>query len=329
MKTFVTGATGFIGSAIVRELLTDGREVKVLSRRNADMRNLDGLDVEIAEGDLRDKNSLRRALDGCEVMYHVAANYSLWSQNKRAIYEVNVDGTRNILEAAAEARIQRAVYTSTVGCIGLHSDGRPANEDTPLDPSMLSNDYKISKYRAEQIALEFDKFPVVIVNPSAPIGPRDIKPTPTGKIVVDFLNRKIPAYMDTGLNLIHVRDCARGHILAEGKGKAGERYILGSRNMSLREILLVLEKITEIRAPNIKIPYWVAFGTGWICEMISQLVTHREPVVPLGGVKMARYKMYFEPSKAIRELGLPQTPVEDALCEAVEWFIKHGYVAVQ
>ena len=329
MKTFVTGATGFIGSAIVRELLADGREVKVLSRRNADMRNLDGLDVEIAEGDLRDKGSLKAAMGGCEVLYHVAACYSLWSRDKKAIYEINVDGTRNILEAAVEAGVRKSVYTSTVGCIGLNPGGQPANEETPFDPATLSNDYKISKYQAERIALEFEKLPVVIVNPSAPVGPRDIKPTPTGKVVVDFLNRKIPAYLDTGLNLIHVRDCARGHILAESKGKAGERYILGTRDMSLKEILLALEKITGLKAPSIRMPYWIAYAAGWACEMISDFVTHREPAVPLGGVKMARHKMYFDSSKAVRDLGLPQTPVENALREAVEWFITHQYTAVK
>ena len=327
MKTLVTGATGFIGSAIVRELLEDGRTVKILIRKNADTCNIDGLDVEIVTGDIRDKACLKSALIDCDILYHSAAYYSLWSRNKKSIYDINVDGTRNILEAAAQAEIQKVVYTSTVGCIGLNYDGQPANEETPFEPKTLSNDYKKSKYQAEQIALDFISPPVVVVNPSAPVGPRDIKPTPTGKIIVDFLNRKMPAYLNTGLNLIHVKDCARGHILAEQKGKSGERYILGNQNISLKNIFLTLEKITGLKAPTLQMPYLVAYSAGWVCEMISNHITQKEPAVPLGGVKMAKHKMYFDPSKAIRELDLPQTPVENALREAVEWFITHRYVS--
>lgn len=325
MKTLVTGTTGFIGASLVRELIADGRDVRVLVRPNADLSNIDGLNVEVVHGDLRERDSLDAALKGCDVLYHAAAYYSLWSRDKRMMYDINVQGTRNILEAAMSASVHKVVYTSTVGCIGLRPDGRPADEQTPLDPAILCNDYKLSKYQAEQAALEFagQGLPVVIVNPSAPVGPRDIKPTPTGQLILDFVNGKMPAYLNTGLNLIDVRDCARGHILAEHKGKVGERYILGNRNMSLHEILLALEKITGIKAPGIQLPYWVAYAAGWVCETVSDFITHQPPAVPLAGVKMAKYLMYFDASKAVRELGLPQNSVEHALEDAVRWMRDH------
>ena len=328
MTTLITGATGFLGSAIARELLCDGRKIKLLARGNADLRNIEGLEAEVVKGDLRDRESLKSAMTGCSRLYHVAAYYSLWDQDKKLIYDINVQGTRNILETALELGLERVVYTSTVGCIGLSADRTPANEDQLMDPATLSNDYKISKFQAEKIALEMHDrgLPVVIVNPSTPIGPRDIKPTPTGKIVLDFLKGKMPAYLDTGLNLIDVADCARGHILADEKGRPGERYILGNKNMSLKEILQALEKITGIKAPSIKMPYWVAYGAGLASEMISDWITHKDPTVPLGGVKMAKHKMFFDPTKAVRELSLPQTPIEVALTEAVEWFKKNHFV---
>ena len=322
MTTLVTGATGFLGSALARELLKDGRTLKLLVRKKSDTRNIDDLDCEVAYGDLQDRDSLKSALTGCQTLYHTAAYYSLWSRDKKLIYDINVQGTRNILESALEMGIEKVVYTSTVGCIGLSEDGSPANENQPMNPATLCNDYKLSKYEAEQVAHElFGRgLPVVIVNPSTPVGPRDIKPTPTGKIILDFLNRKMPAYIDTGLNLIDVADCARGHILAEEKGRLGERYILGNKNMSLKEILLALETLTGLKAPRIKMPYWVAYATGLACEWASDNITHQPPSVPLAGVKMAKYFMYFDPSKAIRELGLPQNPVENALGQAVHWF---------
>lgn len=322
MTTLVTGATGFLGSALARELLKDGRTLKLLVRKNSDTRNIDDLDCEVAYGDLQDRDSLKSALTGCQTLYHTAAYYSLWSRDKKLIYDINVQGTRNILESALEMGIEKVVYTSTVGCIGLSEDGSPANENQPMNTATLCNDYKLSKYEAEQVAHElFGRgLPIVIVNPSTPVGPRDIKPTPTGKIILDFLNRKMPAYIDTGLNLIDVADCARGHILAEEKGQLGERYILGNKNMSLKEILLALETLTGLKAPRIKMPYWVAYAAGLACEWASDNITHQPPSVPLAGVKMAKYFMYFDPSKAIRELGLPQNPVENALGQAVHWF---------
>ena len=322
MTILLTGATGFLGSAIARELLKEGRPLKLLVRKNSDTRNIDDLDCEVTYGDLRDPESLKKALVGCTTLYHTAAYYSLWSRDKQLIYDINVLGTRNILESALESSIEKVVYTSTVGCIGLSENGSPANEDQPMNPAFLCNDYKLSKYQAEQVALElFGRgLPVVIVNPSTPVGPRDIKPTPTGKIILDYINHKMPAYIDTGLNLIDVADCARGHILAEAKGQPGERYILGNKNMSLKEILLTLETLTGLKAPRIKMPYWVAYLAGLSCEWVSDSITHQPPSVPLAGVKMAKYFMYFDASKAVRELGLPQNPVESSLGQAVRWF---------
>jgi len=328
MKTLVTGSTGFLGSAILRELLDEGREVKLLVRKDANTANIDGLDAEIVYGDLRDSDSLQSALNDCNILYHAAAYYSLWDRDQKLIYDINVEGTRRILEASQKKGLEKIVYTSTVGCIGLNEDTTPANENTFLKKNTLSNHYKKSKYQAEQIALQFalNGLPVVIVNPSTPIGPRDIKPTPTGKIILDFLNHKMPAYLDTGLNLIDVKDCARGHILAEKKGISGERYILGNQNMSLFDILITLEKITGLKAPRIQMPFWVALSAGWVCEMISNHLTGKPPAVPLAGVKMAKYFMYFDSSKAVQELGLEQSSIEKALTQSVNWFKENNYV---
>jgi len=327
MKTLVTGSTGFLGSSVLRELINEGREVKALIRKGTSKKNITGLDVEIAYGDLRDIESIRSALNGCDILYHVAAYYSLWDRNKQLSHEINVKGTRNILRAAKEKDLKKIVYTSTVGCIGLNEDTTPATENTFFNKNTLSNDYKKSKYQAEQVALEFARggLPVVIVNPSTPVGPRDIKPTPTGKIILDFMNRDMPAYIDTGLNLIDVKDCARGHILAELKGIPGDRYILGNQNMTLLEILITLEKITGLKAPRIKMPFWVALSAGWACEMVANHLTGKPPSIPLAGVKMAKYFMYFDSSKAVNKLGLAQNPVENALRKSVDWFKENNY----
>ena len=331
MKTLVTGSTGFLGSSVLRELINDGREVKALIRKGTSKKNITGLDVEIAYGDLRDIESIRSALNGCDILYHVAAYYSLWDRNKQLSHEINVKGTRNILRAAKEKDLKKIVYTSTVGCIGLNEDTTPATENTFFNKNTLSNDYKKSKYQAEQVALEFARggLPVVIVNPSTPVGPRDIKPTPTGKIILDFMNRDMPAYIDTGLNLIDVKDCARGHILAELKGIPGDRYILGNQNMTLLEILITLEKITGLKAPRIKMPFWVALSAGWACEMVANHLTGKPPSIPLAGVKMAKYFMYFDSSKAVNKLGLAQNPVENALRKSVDWFKENNYLTTR
>lgn len=325
MKALVTGATGFVGANLVRELLADGDAVRALVRPGRDRRNLTGLEVELAEGDLRDPESLRSALTGVSVLYHVAADYRLWARDPRELYTSNVNGTRNILEAAREAGVERVVYTSTVGTLGIPKDGRPGTETTPVSLDQMVGHYKRSKFLAEQEAERFasEGLDVVIVNPSAPVGPWDVKPTPTGKMVVDYLRGRMVASLDTGLNLVHVRDVARGHILAAQKGRSGEKYILGHQNLPLRDIFSVLERLTGIPAPRFRIPYRVAWTAALISEGWAQ-VTHRQPAVSLTAVRMASKKMFFDPSRAVRELGLPQTSVEQALRDAVAWFRAHG-----
>ena len=327
MKTFVTGATGFIGASIVRELLRDGREVRALVRKGSDTSNLSGIDVELWQGDLRDHAGLTQGLKGCDVLYHAAADYRLWTRDPAEMYRINVEGTAAILEAALANSLSRVVYTSSVGTLGNPGDGTPGNEDTPVTLADMVGHYKKSKFLAER---EADKFvarglPLVIVNPSTPVGPLDIKPTPTGKIIVDFLNRKMPAYLDTGLNIIAVEDCARGHILAEQKGSIGRKYILGNANLTLREIFGILAEITGLPAPKVRLPYTPILLAAYINEGLSK-ITGREPLIPLAGVQMAAKFMYFDPSRAIRDLGLPQTPVAEALRRAVEWFRRNNYV---
>jgi len=326
VKAFVTGATGFIGASIVRELLRDGCEVRVLARPGSDRQNLDGLEIEIWEGDLSDRGSLIRGLAGCQTLFHAAADYRLWTRSPAAMYEVNVGGTRTVLAAALAAGVEKVVYTSSVGTLGNPGDGTPGTERTPVDFSQMVGDYKKSKFLAERAAEEFlgKGLPLVIVNPSTPVGPRDIKPTPTGKIIVDFLNRKMPAYLDTGLNLLDVEACARGHILAAHQGKIGEKYILGNQNLTLAEIFAMLSEITGLKAPRVKLPYYPILWAAYANQALSA-VTGREPLIPLAGVQMAAKFMYFDPGKAVAELGLPLTPVRDSLERAVAWFRSHDY----
>jgi dihydroflavonol-4-reductase len=327
MKTFVTGSTGFIGSNIARELLEDGREVRVLARPGSDVSNLSGLDVEFWKGDLLDQASLRQGLKGCDVLYHSAADYRLWTRNPDEMYRINVGGTEAILEASLENGISKVVYTSSVGTLGNPGDGNPGTEDTPVTLADMVGTYKKSKYLAERVAEKYISkgLPLVVVNPSTPVGPRDIKPTPTGKIIVDFLKRKMPAYLDTGLNIIAVEDCARGHLLAEKKGLVGQKYILGNTNLTLRDIFGLLEEITGLKAPEVRLPYLPILMAAYINEGISR-ITGREPLIPLAGVQMAAKYMYFDSSRSIEELGLPQTPVKEALSRAVDWFRSKGYV---
>ena len=326
-KVFVTGATGFIGASLVRELLDQNCEVRALARPGSDRRNLNGLDVELFEGDLRDKRSLEKGLAGFDTLFHAAADYRLWTSDPEAMYATNVQGTRNILEAARTCGLSKVVYTSSVGTLGNPGDGAPGNEETPVSFADMVGHYKKSKFLAEREAESFIRrgLPLVIVNPSTPVGKLDIKPTPTGKIIVDFLNRRMPAYLDTGLNLIDVEDCAKGHILAARYGKVGEKYILGNRNMTLREIFGMLETISGIPAPKVRLPYMPILIAAHVNEAVSRL-TRREPVIPLAGVQMAGKFMYFDSTKAIRELGLPQTPVGLALEKAIDWFRGAGYV---
>jgi len=333
MNCFVTGASGFIGANLVHELLARKHAVKALVRPESDLRGLRGAECERVAGDLSDGAKLRAAMRGCDWCFHVAARYHLWLPDYRPMYAANVEGTRNVIEAAAAAGCARIVYTSTVGCIGLPKPiaGRltPSDEATPVSEAQMKNHYKRSKWQAEQVASgrAREGLPVVIVNPSAPVGPRDVKPTPTGQVIVDFLNRKMPAYLDTGLNWVHVRDVAIGHILAAEKGRLGERYILGNAegNWTMKQAFEALEEIAGIRAPRTRIPYWVALGAAYVSEALSVL-TRKPPKAPLAGVRMARYKMFFSPAKAIRELGLPQTPPRQALADAAEWFRQNGYV---
>jgi dihydroflavonol-4-reductase len=333
MNCFVTGASGFIGANLVHELVVRGHRVKALLRAGSDTRGLQGAEFERVEGDVADREKLQAALRGCDWCFHVAASYHLWLRDYAPMYAANVEGTRNVLESAASAGCSRIVYTSTVGCIGLpqQMDGKvvPTDEATPVSGAQMSNHYKRSKWQAEQVALELagKGMPAVIVNPSAPIGPRDVKPTPTGQVIVDFLNRKMPAYLDTGLNWVHVRDVAIGHILAAEKGRIGERYILGHAegNWTMKTAFGVLEKISNIPAPRMQVPYAVALAAAHVDEFVSSF-TGKAPKAPLAGVRMAKYKMFFNPAKAIRELGLPQTPPQQALADAVDWFRQNGYV---
>lgn len=329
MKTFITGATGFIGASIVRELLKDGREVRALVRPGSDISNLSGLDVELCKGDLLDSQSLGKGLNGCDTLYHAAADYRLWTRSPQEMYRINVDGTAAILQAAMDNNLSRVIYTSSVGTLGNPGNGTPGTETTPVALSDMVGHYKKSKFLAEREAEKFvaKGLPLVIVNPSTPVGPMDIKPTPTGKIIVDFLNRKMPAYLDTGLNIIAVDDCARGHILAGEKGRIGEKYILGNTNLTLRDIFLHLQEITGIPAPAVRLPYTPILLAAYLNEGLSKL-TGKEPLIPLAGVQMAAKFMFFDSTKAVRELGLPQTPVEAALQRAVEWFRNNGYVKV-
>jgi len=328
MKNLVTGGSGFVGAAVVRLLLAEGHTVRALVRRGSDLRNLEGLDIELAYGDLLEKDSLQQALKGCQRLYHVAAHYSLWERDPEILYRANIAGTRTLLEVAMEAELERVVYTSTVGTLGYTEHGRPADEKTPATIEQMVGHYKRSKFLAEEEARQaaVRGLPVVIVNPSTPVGPRDIKPTPTGQIIVDFLNRRMPAYIDTGLNLIDVDDVARGHLLAAERGKVGDRYILGHRNLTLHEIFAILEQITKIRAPRIRLPYRLVLPLAYANQWLSDRITKRPPRIPLEGVKMAKRPMFFDASKAVRELGLPQSPIEQALERAVHWFMEHGYV---
>jgi len=333
MNCFVTGASGFVGANLVHELSARGHRVKALLRANSDHRGLKGADFEPVAGDVSDPATLVKVLQGCDWCFHVAASYHLWLRDYAPMYAANVDGTRNVIEAATKAGCCRIVYTSTVGCIGLPKAVNrvviPTDESTPVAETQMSNHYKLSKWKAEVVARELAAkgAPVVIVNPSAPIGPRDVKPTPTGKVIVDFLNREMPAYLDTGLNWVHVRDVAVGHIFAAERGRVGERYILGHAegNWTMKQAFDVLAEITSLPAPKFQVPYAVAWTAAQVDELISS-VTGKPPKAPIAGVRMAKYKMFFNPAKAIHELGLPQTPPKLALADAVEWFRQNGYV---
>ncbi|MGB8063575.1 MAG: hopanoid-associated sugar epimerase [Candidatus Sulfotelmatobacter sp.] len=328
MKAFVTGATGFLGSHVARVLSEQGAELRLLVRPTSNLKNLQRLKAETATGDLRDAASLEKAMAGCDTVFHVAADYRLWVRDPAEMYRSNVAGTRAILEAARRNGVRRIVYTSSVGTIGFTGDGKPADEDSPVALADMIGHYKRSKFMAEQIALEAGRsgLQVVTVNPTTPVGEQDVKPTPTGRIVLDFLKRKFPAYVETGLNLVDVRECARGHVMAMEKGKSGERYILGGEDLTLKQILDKLAKLTGLRSPTVKLPYIFAFAAGVVDEAITGGLLHREPRATVDTVRMGRKKMFASSAKAERELGWKLVPVEDALRRAVDWFRANGYV---
>ena len=326
MKVFLTGATGFIGGNLARELVARGYEVAALVRPCADTHAIDGLALERVPGELRDVDSLRGALRGCEALFHVAAHYSFWVRDARSIYESNVTGTENVLMAALEAGVRKAVYTSSVAACGLPKNGTPGDENTAVDERFLYGHYKRSKYLAERAAWRIHArgLPLVVVCPSTPIGEGDLKPTPTGRIIVDFLRGRMPAYVDTGLNLVDVEDVATGHALALEKGRSGERYILGNENMTLRYMLSLLARVSGRPSPRFRMPRPLALTYAHVCEARARL-TGGEPRCTVAEVRMSRHHMYFDASKAVRELGLPQTPVEQALTKAARWFRERGY----
>ena len=327
MTTLVTGATGFVGSHVARQLVSKGHAVRILVRRTSNLSVLEGLNVERAEGDLRDAASLERALLGVRQVFHVAADYRLWARQPEEIYESNVQGTQRLLDAARNAGVERFVYTSTVATIAVPRHGALPNEETRATLEEMIGHYKRSKFLAEEEAKSAaaSGLPVVIVNPTAPVGPGDWKPTPTGRILLDFLNGKMPAYVDTGLNISVVEDVAAGHLLAAEKGRIGERYILGGRNMTLKQILEALSAITGRPAPRVRLPHAVALAAGYGAEWVSRL-TGREPQIPVEGVKMSRHRMFIESHKAETELGYSASSIEAALERAVRWYDEHGYI---
>src|SRR5215510_12069123 len=327
MKAFVTGATGFIGGNLARALLSDGHQVRALIRPESDRRNIAGSPIEPAEGDLDNRHKLAEQIRGCDAVFHVAAHYSLWAKDRDSIYRSNVDGTKNLLAAARAVGVKRFVHTSSVAAIGVPPKNTLGTEETRTTLEELVSDYKKSKFLAEQAALQMarDGLDVVIVNPSTPVGAYDVKPTPTGEIILRFLQGRMPAYVRTGLNLVDVEDVARGHIMAWRKGRTGERYILGNRNLSLKEMLELLGQITGKRAPRIAIPHAIPLAVAFLDEKVLARLG-KKPQVSLYSVQMSKKTMYYNSSKAVRELGLPQTPIEVALEKAARWFEENGYV---
>lgn len=328
MLAFVTGSTGFVGSHVARALAEHGADLRLLVRAKSNAKNIEDLKADCVIGDLRDPASIEKGIAGCDVVFHVAADYRLWVRDPDEMYRANVEGTRAILDAARKAKVRRVVYTSSVATMGFTSNGQPADEDSPVSLDQMIGPYKRSKFMAEQVAIEAARTgqEVVIVNPTTPVGERDIKPTPTGRIVVDFLKRKFPAYADTGLNLVDVRKCGLGHIAALDKGRSGERYILGGENLTLKQILDKLAAITGLPSPRIRVPYVMALATGVVDEIVTGRIRGKEPRATIDAVRMGRKKMFVSSGKAERELGWNCVPVDDALRCAVEWFRQNGYV---
>lgn len=327
MKAFVTGATGFVGSHVAHVLAEQGADLRLLVRSSSDPKNIQQLNAERVVGDLCDPESIDRAMAGCDVVFHVAADYRLWVRDPAQMYRANVEGTRTILQAARKNRVRRVVYTSSVATMGFTVKNNPVDESSPVSLENMIGHYKRSKYMAEEVAIAagHDGIDVVVVNPSTPVGEQDIKPTPTGRIVVDFLKKKFPAYVDTGLNLVDVRECARGHVAALEKGRSGERYILGGENLTLKQILDKLAAITGLPSPRVRLPYAVALASGVVDTVVTGVVLRREPRVTLDAVRMGRKKMFVSSAKAERELGWKAVSVDAALRRAVQWFTENGY----
>jgi dihydroflavonol-4-reductase len=329
MKIFVTGATGFVGSHVARLLAEQGADLRLLTRKTSRTELIDSIRHERVVGDLTDADSQVRGMMGCEFCFHVAADYRLWTRNPQEMYQANVEGTRNIIRAAQQAGVRRVIYTSSVATMGFGYDGTACDEQSPVSTSDMIGHYKRSKFLAEQVAIEAGKSGanVVMVNPTAPVGEQDIKPTPTGRIVLDFLKHGFPAYVETGLNLVDVREVARGHIAAMEKAKPAERYILGGENLTLKQVLDKLAAITGIPAPRVKLPYGVALVSAVCDTAFTGLLLRREPRVTIDAVRMGRKKMWASSAKAERELGWRILPVDEALRRACEWFVQHGYAA--
>ena len=327
MKALVTGATGFIGSSVVRELLKDGVEVRVLMRKDSDTRNIDGLDVEKAYGDIRDSESVKSALKGCDTLYQTAALYALWAPDSKVFYDINVEGTKTVLNAALEQGLEKVVYTSSIAAIGAHGADSPANEEAEFNLWETGDHYTRSKYLGEVEAQKICKqgLPLVIVNPAGVIGVRDIKPTPSGKLILDVLNKKMPGYIDGGLNFVDVEDVARGHILAAQKGKIGQRYILGNENMSVGDFFKLIGEVSGVKPPKLKIPYPIAIVFGYGYQLVCN-ITRKPPVLTAPAVRIGSKYAYFDVAKAVNDLGLPQTPIKTTIEKAVNWFRENGYV---
>ncbi len=325
MKALVTGASGFVGSAVARKLIEQGHEVRVTLRPSSDRRNIQDLPVEQVNADLTDAESLKKAIEGCDSLFHVAADYRLWSLNPDELYQTNVEGTRKLMQAALDSGVERIVYTSSVAVLGLHPDGKPSTEDTPSSLETMIGHYKRSKFLAEEVVKSLIRekdLPAVIVNPSTPVGPRDRRPTPTGRMVADATLGKMPAYVNTGLNIVHVDDVAEGHLLAYQHGKIGERYILGGTDMSLKDILTTIAELTDQKAPKICIPHNLILPIAYLSEAFARLTRGKEPQVTVDGIRMAKKWMYFSCEKANRELGYRPRPPEEALRDAVEWVLR-------
>lgn len=327
MKKLVTGATGFIGSAIVRELIRDGEDIRVLVRKTSNTRNIDNLDIERAYGDIRDGDSMRKALKGCDTLYYTAAHFAHWTPDKKLPYEINVEGTKTSLNAALDAGVERVVYTSTNNTMGAHGADIPANESAEFNHQDTGDNYSMSKYLGEIEAKKFvaKGLPIVIVNPTIVIGAHDIKPTPSGKMIIDIANKDMPGYIEGGVNIIDVEDVARGHILAAKKGRVGERYLFGNENMSVSDYFRLISEVAGVKPPKIKIPYYLAIALGYMFEL-GAYITKKPPVTTASEVKIGRKYEFYDCSKAVKELGLPQTPIRASIERAVNWFKENGYI---